>query len=102
MWIASEFKPQFELAAKSWAKVEQNMRDQHFFAVLDFDVSRDTFRRVSSHSCRQTKVKTNFGGVFFIQLGLVSAPVVQMYPAAKGPRRPANGKIEPKDFDFNA
>jgi len=74
-----EFKPQFELAAKSWTKVEPETRNQHLFATLDFDVGRDVFRR----------------------LGLASAPVVYMYPAAKGPRRPENGKTEPKDFDFN-
>lgn len=50
MWIASEFKPHFELAAKSWAKVEQDNRNQHFFATLDFDEARDVFRRVSSRS----------------------------------------------------
>jgi oligosaccharyltransferase complex subunit gamma len=99
MWIASEFKPQFELAAKSWAKVERDIRNQHFFATLDFGVAPDTFRRVSSCSCGGWKLETNFG--FFIQLGLASAPVVYMYPAAKGPHRPANGKIEPKEYDFN-
>jgi len=75
-----EFKPHFDLVAKSWTKVERDIRNQHFFATLDFDVARDTFRR----------------------LGLVSAPVVHMYPAAKGPRRPANGKIEPKEYDFQS
>jgi hypothetical protein len=68
MWIASEFKPQFELAAKSWAKVEQDNRDQHFFAVLDFDASRDTFRRVSDRIYGGTKLETNVG--FFYPAGI--------------------------------
>jgi len=61
MWIASEFKPHFELAAKSWAKVDQDSKDQHFFATLDFDSARDTFRRVSGSSSRGgMKLETNF------------------------------------------
>jgi len=60
MWIASEFKPHFELAAKSWAKVEQETRSQHFFATLDFDVARDVFRRVSSHGYGGAKLETKF------------------------------------------
>ena len=61
MWIASEFKPHFELAAKSWAKVGQDNRNQHFFATLDFDEARDIFRRVSSRSRGGAKLETNLG-----------------------------------------
>lgn len=34
------------------------------------------------------------------QLGLQSAPVVQIHPATEGPRRPASGKTSPVMYDF--
>lgn len=37
-----------------------------------------------------------------LQLQLTSAPALYLYPAGRGPRRPANGKIEPQPYDFNS
>lgn len=36
------------------------------------------------------------------QLNLMSAPVVSVYPAAAGPRRPASGKTDPAKYDFTS
>ncbi|KIM29014.1 hypothetical protein M408DRAFT_329052 [Serendipita vermifera MAFF 305830] len=75
-----EFAPHFATIAKAWSKVTPEQRDQHFFATLDFADAVEVFRR----------------------LQLVSAPALFLYPAGKGPRRPANGKIEPTAYDFNS
>jgi len=36
-----------------------------------------------------------------IQLNLMSAPVVSVYPAAGGPRKPASGRTDPAKYDFS-
>lgn len=75
-----DFAPQFATVAKAWSTVPTEQRNQHFFATLEFTDAVETFRR----------------------LQLVSAPVMQYYPAARGPRRPANGKLDPQPWDFNS
>ncbi|KAI0928544.1 hypothetical protein AcW1_005756 [Taiwanofungus camphoratus] len=73
-----EFDPAFSAVAKAWSTVPAAERDSHFFATVDFDKAMTVFQK----------------------LGLQSAPVVQVYPAAEGPRRPTNGKISPMSYDF--
>jgi len=43
----SEFGPNFISVAKSWTKVAPELRNQHFFATLDFADAVEVFRRVS-------------------------------------------------------
>ncbi|KAG6900883.1 hypothetical protein C0993_010001 [Termitomyces sp. T159_Od127] len=74
-----EFNPSWNAVAKAWATVPKAQRDQHFFATLDFDDGQTTFQK----------------------LGLQTAPVVFVYPAAQGPRTPANGKTSPSKYDFS-
>jgi len=37
-----------------------------------------------------------------LQLNFMSAPVVSVYPAAEGPRRPASGRTDPAKYDFSS
>ncbi|KAG6887219.1 hypothetical protein C0992_013350, partial [Termitomyces sp. T32_za158] len=74
-----EFDPSWNAVAKAWATVPKTQRNQHFFATLDFDNGQATFQK----------------------LGLQSAPVVFVYPAAQGPRTPASGKTSPSKYDFS-
>ncbi|KAG6866928.1 hypothetical protein C0991_003844 [Blastosporella zonata] len=73
------FDPSWNAVGKAWSTVAKPHRDEHFFATLDFDNGQDTFQK----------------------LGLQSAPVVFVYPAAQGPRAPANGKVSPMKYDFS-
>jgi len=73
-----EFDPSWNAVAKAWSTVPRSERDNHFFATLDFDDGHTVFQK----------------------LGLASAPVVHVYPAAEGPRRPVNGKLAPYKYDF--
>ncbi|KAG6909699.1 hypothetical protein DXG01_015900 [Tephrocybe rancida] len=73
-----DFDPSWQAVAKAWSTVAKPHRDEHFFATLDFDDGQTTFQK----------------------LGLQSAPVVYVYPAAQGPRAPANGKVSPMKYDF--
>ncbi|KAG8821991.1 regulator of ime2 [Serendipita sp. 399] len=84
-----EFAPSFASVAKSWSTVDPEQRNQHFFALLDFADAVEVFRR-------------NKDPHVILKLQLVSAPVLYYYPAAKGPRRPANGKIDPQPYEFNS
>ncbi|CAK5277409.1 unnamed protein product, partial [Mycena citricolor] len=72
-----EFNPSWIDVAKSWRKVPQETRDDHFFATLDFDDGQTVFQ----------------------QLGLMSAPVVYVYPPIQGPR--ATGKTDFSKYDFS-
>ncbi|KZT09427.1 oligosaccharyl transferase subunit OST3/OST6 family [Laetiporus sulphureus 93-53] len=74
-----EFDPSFNAVAKAWSKVPAAERDQHFFATIDFDNGMTVFQ----------------------QLGLQSAPVVQVFPAAEGPRRPPSGRTTAISYDFS-
>ncbi|GLB34939.1 putative dolichyl-diphosphooligosaccharide-protein glycotransferase [Lyophyllum shimeji] len=74
-----EFDPSWNTVAEAWATVPKEQRDQHFFATIDFDDGQATFQK----------------------LGLQSAPVVYVYPAAQGPRAPASGKTSPLKYDFS-
>ncbi|PCH38076.1 oligosaccharyl transferase subunit OST3/OST6 family [Wolfiporia cocos MD-104 SS10] len=73
-----EFDPAFNAVAKAWSTVPAAERDNHFFATLDFDTAMPVFQK----------------------LGMQSAPIVQVYPAVDGPRRPASGKTNPISLDF--
>jgi len=73
------FDPNFRTVAKAWTKVPKAEREGHFFATLDFADGQSVFR----------------------SLGLNSAPVVNFYPAQKGPFKPANGKTDTWSYDFN-
>ncbi|KAF8077932.1 oligosaccharyl transferase subunit OST3/OST6 family [Lyophyllum atratum] len=74
-----EFDPSWNAVAEAWATVPKEHRNEHFFATLDFDDGQATFQK----------------------LGLQSAPVVYVYPAAQGPRAPTNGKVSPIKYDFS-
>ncbi|KAG5642960.1 hypothetical protein DXG03_001842 [Asterophora parasitica] len=74
-----EFEPSWNAVGGAWATVSKEHRDNHFFATLDFDD----------------------GQIVFQKLGLQSAPVVYVYPAAQGPRAPASGKTSPLKYDFS-
>ncbi|KAF8522288.1 dolichyl-diphosphooligosaccharide-protein glycotransferase [Hysterangium stoloniferum] len=73
-----ELDPIFRTLGKAWSKVNSAERDQHFFATLDFEDGKETFRK----------------------LGLASAPMVRVMPPAQGPRSPANGNFDSIVFDF--
>ncbi|KAF8590605.1 oligosaccharyl transferase subunit OST3/OST6 family [Ramaria rubella] len=73
-----ELDPSFRALGKAWSKVPGANKDDHFFATLDFENGKETFRK----------------------LGLNSAPVLQVHPPVKGPRRPANGKSDALTYDF--
>jgi len=74
-----EFDPSFREVGRSWSAVPAEHRDSHFFATLDFDNGMTVFQK----------------------LGIQSAPIVHVYPAADGPRKPANGKTAPSTYDFS-
>ncbi|KAI0690044.1 oligosaccharyl transferase subunit OST3/OST6 family [Cytidiella melzeri] len=74
-----QFQPSLDAVARAWTKVPTATRDQHFFAVADFDEA----------------------GRIFTKLGIQSAPVVYNYPAAEGARKPANGRSFPSTYDFS-
>ncbi|KAI0797905.1 oligosaccharyl transferase subunit OST3/OST6 family [Abortiporus biennis] len=74
-----EFDPAFQEVAKAWTTVPAEQRDSHFFATLDFDNGISVFQK----------------------LGVQSAPIVHLYPATEGPRRPANGRTAPSTYDFS-
>jgi len=74
-----EFEPSWNAVGSAWTKVPAKERDTHFFGTLDFETAQAVFQR----------------------LGIMSAPVVNVYPAVEGPRRPASGKTEPFKYDFS-
>ncbi|KAG5634644.1 hypothetical protein H0H81_001282, partial [Sphagnurus paluster] len=75
----NEFEPSWNAVGQAWSKVSKEHRDEHFFATLDFDNGQTVFQK----------------------LGLQSAPVVYVYPAAQGPRVPVSGKVTPLKYDFS-
>jgi len=75
-----EFDPSWNAVGRAWATAPEEHRNNHFFATLDFDNGHGVFQR----------------------LGLTSAPVVYIFHATEGPRRPANGKYGPLKFDFSS
>ncbi|KAI0093954.1 oligosaccharyl transferase subunit OST3/OST6 family [Irpex rosettiformis] len=74
-----QFQPSFEAVAQAWNKVPATSRNEHFFAIADFDEAPKIFTK----------------------LGIQSAPVVHNYPVAEGPRKPAHGKPYPSTYDFS-
>jgi len=75
-----EFGPEWDAVAAAWSTVSPEDRNSHFFGTLDFDLAQTVFQR----------------------LGIMSAPVVTVYPPVDGPRKPANGKTDPFKFDFSS
>ncbi|KAK7054860.1 oligosaccharyl transferase subunit ost3/OST6 [Paramarasmius palmivorus] len=74
-----EFEPSWNAVAQAWSTTPKEHRDNHFFGTLDFDEAPTVFQ----------------------QLGLASAPIVYVYPAAEGPRQPTSGKTSPSKYDFS-
>jgi len=74
-----EFEPAWIAVGSAWNTVSPKDRDTHFFGTLDFENAQAVFQR----------------------LGIMSAPVVNVYPAVEGPRKPASGKTEPFKYDFS-
>ncbi|THU91135.1 oligosaccharyl transferase subunit OST3/OST6 family [Dendrothele bispora CBS 962.96] len=74
-----EFDPSWNAVAKAWSTAPKEHRDTHFFGTLDFDEGQTVFQK----------------------LGLASAPLVYVYPAAEGPRQLPNGKTAPSKYDFS-
>lgn len=74
-----EFNPAWDTVAKAWVKAPTEHRNSHFFATIDFDNAQSVFQRLS----------------------LMSAPVVSVYPAAEGPRKPVGGRTDPAKYDFS-
>ncbi|TFY64023.1 hypothetical protein EVJ58_g2907 [Rhodofomes roseus] len=77
--IPRDFDPNWNAVAKAWSTVPAAERNNHFFGTVDFDHAMSIFQ----------------------QLGLQSAPVVQVLPAVEGPRRPASGRSNPIALDFS-
>ncbi|KAG7092494.1 hypothetical protein E1B28_008845 [Marasmius oreades] len=74
-----EFEPSWNAVAQSWKSAPKEHRDNHFFATLDFDEAPTVFQ----------------------QLGLMSAPVVYVYPSVQGPHAPTTEKTGPSKYDFS-
>ncbi|KAF9482772.1 oligosaccharyl transferase subunit OST3/OST6 family [Pholiota conissans] len=74
-----EFNPAWHAVARAWHNVPAATKNEHFFAMLDFDE----------------------GPTVFQKLGIASAPIVFNYPAADGPRKPKNGNLSPVKYDFS-
>lgn len=75
-----QFNPSFNAVAKSWhSKAPADKKNTVFFATLDFADGKDVFSK----------------------LGLSSAPVLNVWPPAKGPHK-KSGKAVPWSYDFNA
>jgi len=74
-----EFYPAWTAVGTAWSKASPENRDSHFFGSVDFENAQAVFQR----------------------LGIMSAPVVSVYPAMEGPRKPASGKTDPFKYDFS-
>lgn len=72
-----DFDPLFRTVARSWRRKSKDVRDNHFFAELDFSNGQEVFQR----------------------LGLTSAPTVYYYPPAAGERKAL--KTGAVNFDLN-
>ncbi|CAD6576916.1 MAG: oligosaccharyl transferase subunit ost3/OST6 [Tremellales sp. Tagirdzhanova-0007] len=72
-----EFDPAFHRVADSWKRQSQHVRDQHFFAQLDFSDGQAVYQK----------------------LGLTSAPTVQFHPALSGPNK--GNKLSVITYDLN-
>jgi oligosaccharyltransferase complex subunit gamma len=68
-----EFNPSWTAVARSWSRVPQEQRDQHFFASLDFDDGPTIFQRLGLSSAplvynylsgEDSPSKYDFGGGF--------------------------------------
>ncbi|KAG1715701.1 hypothetical protein ID866_1464 [Astraeus odoratus] len=73
-----EFDPSFHAVAKAWATAPPQHRDYHFFASVDFDDAHQVFQK----------------------LGIMSAPVVHVFPATEGPNV-KNTRNTPSKYDFS-
>ncbi|KIM65292.1 hypothetical protein SCLCIDRAFT_539085 [Scleroderma citrinum Foug A] len=73
-----EFDPSFHAVAKAWSTAPQEHRKNHFFASMDFDDAHQVFQK----------------------LGIMSAPVVYVYPATEG-LYAKTAKNAPFKYDFS-
>ncbi|KAL4067650.1 hypothetical protein J3A83DRAFT_4097088 [Scleroderma citrinum] len=73
-----EFDPSFHAVAKAWSIAPLEHRNNHFFASIDFDDAHKVFQK----------------------LGIMSAPVVHVYPATEGPNA-KNIRNAPFKYDFS-
>ncbi|KAI6005925.1 hypothetical protein EDD15DRAFT_2154727 [Pisolithus albus] len=73
-----EFGPSFQAVAKAWSTVTPEQRNNHFFASIDFDDAFQVFKK----------------------LGIMSAPVVHVYPATEGPNAKTT-RNDPFKYDFS-
>ncbi|KAI6099872.1 hypothetical protein EDD16DRAFT_1763999 [Pisolithus croceorrhizus] len=73
-----EFGPSFQAVAKAWSTVNPEQRNNHFFASIDFDDAFQVFKK----------------------LGIMSAPVVHVYPATEGPYAKTT-RNDPFKYDFS-
>ncbi|KAI6166995.1 hypothetical protein EDD17DRAFT_1850158 [Pisolithus thermaeus] len=73
-----EFGPSFQAVAKAWSTVNPEQRNNHFFASIDFDDAFQVFKK----------------------LGIMSAPVVHVYPATEGPNAKTT-RNDPFKYDFS-
>ncbi|OCF40625.1 oligosaccharyltransferase complex subunit gamma [Kwoniella heveanensis CBS 569] len=72
-----DFDPSFHAVAASWKRQPKHIRDQHFFAQLDFIDGQSVYQR----------------------LGLSSAPTVMFHPAQAGPNK--SNKLSVVTYDMN-
>lgn len=72
-----EFDPAWNAVAKSWTTVPKESRNDHFFAVIDFDETPSVFTK----------------------LRMASAPAVHVYLPTSGPRGTA--RTDPISYDFS-
>ncbi|KAG9318502.1 hypothetical protein JVU11DRAFT_593 [Chiua virens] len=73
-----EFDPSFKAVAKAWSTVPRQHRNNHFFAVVDFDDAPRVFQK----------------------LQLNSAPLVHVHPATEGPSAKSSDKLFTYDFSY--
>ncbi|OCF55997.1 oligosaccharyltransferase complex subunit gamma [Kwoniella mangroviensis CBS 10435] len=72
-----DFDPSFHQVAASWKRKPKHVRDQHFFAKLDFQDGQAVYQ----------------------ELGLTSAPTVMFHPALTGPNK--SNKLSVITYEMN-
>ncbi|KAI2625730.1 hypothetical protein GGR54DRAFT_592753 [Hypoxylon sp. NC1633] len=75
--LCTDFQPEWDVLARSWAKGDRKGDSRLIFGTLDFANGRDTF----------------------ISLGLQSAPVLLFFPPTTGPH--ATASVEAIRYDFS-
>ena len=72
----------------------EEQRDEHFFAVIDFDENPATFTKVRVQRLRRNRQLTHKA-----QLKMASAPAVHVYLPTSGPR--GTSRSAPISYDFS-